>query len=42
MHALPISVVFGIRGILKSLKAGVSYDIVESSKSMNDRRQHSP
>lgn len=34
MHA---SLVFGI---LRSLKAGVSYDIVESSKSMNDRRQN--
>ena len=33
----PISVVPGIRGILRRLRAGVSFDIVENSKSMNDR-----
>ena len=34
---LLISVVLGIRGILRHLKASVSYDIVESRKSMNER-----
>ena len=34
---LPISVVLdGIRGILRRLRASVSYDIVENSKSMID------
>lgn len=32
----PTSMVLGIRGILWRLRASVSYDIVENSKSMND------